>query len=200
MLTRKTDPPRQGREAAREAAPGGDGRQACQDQGGPRAQAGEGGGEEERPDGGSRGGQINHATRARTRLVTMMRATTVSITSKVYQKGHRGTGSTRTGLVRVILWLCREQMQKQKEPERQHKRMGGRPSIRSHRDCLHGLLLYLPPRASGRGKPGVVKGLWYQGSIVLERDCLCRCGFPSDCECCVGAMTPCVPSSILAFC
>lgn len=110
----------------------------------------------------------------------MMRATTVSITSKFYQKGNRGTGETRTGLVRVILSLCREQMQKdQKEPERQRE-LGARPSIRSHRDCLHGLLLYLPPRASGRGKPEAVKGLRYQGSIVLERDCLCRCGLSSD--------------------
>ncbi|KAL8388308.1 hypothetical protein RB595_009322 [Gaeumannomyces hyphopodioides] len=47
-LTPFADSPRQGREAAREAAQGGDGRQACEDQGGPRAEAGEAGGQEER--------------------------------------------------------------------------------------------------------------------------------------------------------
>ncbi len=47
MLFSPADSPCQGREAAREVAQGGDGCQACQDQGRSRAQVGEGGGEEE---------------------------------------------------------------------------------------------------------------------------------------------------------
>lgn len=49
---------------------------------------------------------------------------------------------------------------------------GARLSIRSHRDFSHGLLLYLPPRASSRGEPGGRPGFMVQkGSIVLGRDC-----------------------------
>ncbi|KAL8349924.1 hypothetical protein RB601_001523 [Gaeumannomyces tritici] len=61
-LTPFTDSPRQGREAAREDAQGADGRQACEDQGGPRAEAGEAGGQEERS--GRRGrGEVRERTK-----------------------------------------------------------------------------------------------------------------------------------------
>lgn len=53
------DPPRQGREAAREAAQGGDGRQACEDQGCAREEGGEADGEEASHDGRGRGGEVN---------------------------------------------------------------------------------------------------------------------------------------------
>lgn len=58
------DPPCQGREAARADAQGGDGRQARQDQGCSRAQAGAGGGEAER-NAGRRGGGVQVRTRER---------------------------------------------------------------------------------------------------------------------------------------
>jgi len=56
VLTNLADPPCQGGEGAREADQGGDGRQAREDQGGPRAQAGEAGCEAERADGRPGGG------------------------------------------------------------------------------------------------------------------------------------------------
>lgn len=62
LLTMHSDPPRQGREGPRETAKGGDGRQTCEDQGCPRAQDGEAGGQAQRSAGRGRGGEVKDRT------------------------------------------------------------------------------------------------------------------------------------------
>lgn len=59
FLTSTSDPPRQGREGPRETAEGGDGRQACKDQGCSRAQDGETGGQADCHAGRRRGGEVS---------------------------------------------------------------------------------------------------------------------------------------------
>lgn len=97
-----------------------------------------------------------------------------------FQSLPKGFGNGNPGPVSCVYPVVLSRARQKTEKSRNVKqRMGGRPSIRSHRVCLHGLLLYLPPRAPGQGNPGAAKGLWYQGSIVLERDCLCRHELPT---------------------
>jgi len=78
------DPPCQGREAARETAEGGDGRQACEDQGCPGAEAGESGGEAECSVGRGRGGdQIDTESERLRQLLNEVRTKAACIRSHI---------------------------------------------------------------------------------------------------------------------